>query len=262
MNCPYCDEGIHPMAKFCPKCGLPLNEDPTLMGNSDASEGGVKPWMIGAGAATIVAVAMCIGWASVKGSSDNGSVRREPVSVANPSPIPPTVGGLNATGPRATAAPQAAFGAPTMPMATPLTPTYSPQTSSKPPVTVGAQVHYAYTPPVKVERPRLAPQFPDPEAPRHVLTMNPYRARGPQYAVAVRPNDPEIPGLPPSISSPYMFAMPTAANAPPHVQGSGGTRYIDDPNSDWTYDPVQDRWALRPDRRPRTAPRGGIGNAP
>jgi hypothetical protein len=36
MNCPYCDQGIPAGTKFCPKCGLPLQDDATVMGGYTA----------------------------------------------------------------------------------------------------------------------------------------------------------------------------------------------------------------------------------
>ena len=81
MNCPYCDESISLAAKFCPKCGLPLKEDATLMGAHFGDDASPNRWLIGAGAAAIVAVALSIGWISTHGQ-DGTVTRRQSVGVS------------------------------------------------------------------------------------------------------------------------------------------------------------------------------------
>src|SRR5437016_4717121 len=82
MNCPYCDENIHPASKFCPKCGLPLKEDSTVMGNSGAyvsDDAGWNPWVVGGGAVGIVMIALAIGFMSAhKDNVPAETVHREP----------------------------------------------------------------------------------------------------------------------------------------------------------------------------------------
>lgn len=87
MDCPYCDESISPLAKFCPKCGLPLKDDATVLGGYVSPDAGPSRWVIAGGAAAIVLVMLAIGWLSSR-RADAGSkttlqmVRREPVPSA------------------------------------------------------------------------------------------------------------------------------------------------------------------------------------
>src|SRR4051794_10002305 len=67
MNCPYCDENVHLMAKFCPKCGLPLKEDATVMGAYATDDTGPSMYVIGGGIAGILAITLLVGWLTSRG---------------------------------------------------------------------------------------------------------------------------------------------------------------------------------------------------
>lgn len=268
MKCPYCDESIHLMAKFCPKCGLPLSEDTTLMGASLGSFGGLTSnrWALGGGAAAIVLVAIAIGWASAKSASTGQTVRRETVGTYT-APAAPQMTGFQSAQP---------FVAPA-----PMTPTRSASPSSS--------TRWAYVPPAVPSRPLIWEVQPEPEAPAHRLRFEMIRERkAPTVSVA----QPITPPLPPPVyvvpqtasAMPVGFgpkaklpgaAMPVAGfgvTGDPTDENSARYRYyidrfgrpqgvpggastgpgsIDESvagNRDWVWDPVQERYARREQR--------------
>ena len=195
MNCPYCDDSIHPMAKFCPKCGLPLSEDATLMGASIFDDSGPKRWMVAGGAVAIVAIAMSIGWMSSRRGSESAQVRRE--RVGHLVPAHSTHSTSLAPGGRPFA-PLGQYAAPAT-------------SAAKPIATFGYKAQYAYTPPQRPQQvaPVMPPQ-PEPEAPRHLMAVDPFR-KPKKVSVAVpSAEDPAIPGLP-QLYMPQQYSAPGVA---------------------------------------------------
>jgi hypothetical protein len=225
MNCPYCDETINALAKFCPKCGLPLKDDATVMG-AYVSDGGPNWALIGGGAAAIVAIAMSIGFLSNKsGQPAQQTVVRPGQPAAAPifgSSVPY---GLTPN-----------LGTPTMNVSA-----ANSMTSAKP--------RWAYTPP---PTPMAQPVWQVPmiaEAPRQLLVAPTIMRRPPVVQIA-RQTAPAVPVVPPSEfiamsqeQPAYVEATPAAAlNTEISRREAGGV---------WVYDPVQERWALQPEARRR-----------
>ena len=230
MNCPYCDESISLAAKFCPKCGLPLKEDATLMGAHFGDDASPNRWLIGAGAAAIVAVALSIGWISTHGQ-DGTSTRRQSVSGF---PQPGSVSAYTAP---------SGFG---MPASTSgfhvsrgtATPVYNvasavlPDSETKP-------AGWKPLPPLATVV-RRAEDMPStaPDAPRVDITVDRNRRREPSTVTTHVVVQPEAPAVP--VPAPY--TPPSPMVLPPQV-----VRGAD--NAQWVYDPVQDTWARVPSRR-------------
>lgn len=272
MKCPYCDESIHLMAKFCPKCGLPLSEDTTLMGASLGSFGGLTSnrWVLGGGAAAIVVVAIAIGWASARNASPGQSVRRE------------TVGTYTAP-----AAPQVTRFYGTQPVAT----LPAPRTISARSASPSSSTRWAYVPPAVPSRPLNWEQQPEPEAPPHRLRFEMLRERKPPAVTVAQPDTaplppPQVYSLPQPVDGRYPAgyapqamllgaAMPVADGPGSGVAGDPNGAYYryymdrfgrpqglpigastgpvssDEPvagNRDWVWDPVQERYAQREHR--------------
>jgi len=178
MNCPYCDATIHSLAKFCPKCGLPVKEDATLMGASVGEDGPNKAVVI-AGAAAVVAVAVCIGWMSSGRGNSRETVRRERVGAGSYSysvPAPPPTPGYIPS-------PVVSYGSYGYSAPAPRVITWP-----KPPATRPAPVQ-----PVRQSAPPVQADVPPPQ---HVLTMNPLRPHAPTHVTAPRPQRPLVPSLP------------------------------------------------------------------
>lgn len=243
MNCPYCDEGIHPLAKFCPKCGLPIKDDATVMGW--VPDEGPNPFVIGLGALGIVAVALSIGWFSTRGRSEaRESVRREPVLRAGM----PTVTPVSNWG--------ATWGAP-------------PVTSS-PGSTWSFQTPYIVRP--RSEMPKRLPR-PEPQAPPvPLLAINLYRPRPRPQVLVMRET---VPAPVPASYAPYyplagaayggagfapspradgsLPSQPESSSLSPAGPSPAASGSVEVGESAWTWDPIQERWARRPDPRDRRA---------
>ncbi|HTE16905.1 MAG TPA: zinc ribbon domain-containing protein, partial [Armatimonadota bacterium] len=150
MNCPYCDETVHAMAKFCPKCGLPLKDDATIMGGPVVDQPGPNRWFIVAGVGGVVALALSLGFMSARGSSrPTQTTRREPVGRYF-APSSTTMGGAYAQPRSLTPIPRGAA---------PMAP------SPRPSLGYGGGTRWAYTP--RAPQPRSfvpqAPQAPPPD---------------------------------------------------------------------------------------------------
>ena len=186
MNCPYCDEKIHPTSKFCPKCGLPLKEDSTVMGGAYVTDdAGWNPWLVGAGAVGIVVVALGIGWASAH--RDNvpvETVQRQ----ATPGYSMPSVGGGMAFGQF-----QARGFQSTQATSRPVGPAFTPN----------IPVQWAWRPPPGARvQPRFTPSPPDPTPPPPpLIAVSRILDYHPPSVSAPRPVRPEIPALPPDRKS-------------------------------------------------------------
>ena len=251
MNCPYCDETIHAMAKFCPKCGLPLKDDQTLMGGSGAyvTDDGPNWTLIGGAGAAVAAIALAIGFLGSRGNQPADTVQRQPVgSYSTPSPAPSF--GFAAPTPYANVAPayqSLGGGAASM-------------TNTKP--------RWAYVPPPTPAIPAVfnGPLLPEgPEAPRHLVLNSPLvMQRRPPVVQVAQSNEPAIPVIPPSE---LMYLNGGAQNAPTTLdltpEAALNTEIARrEADGIWVYDPVQERWAFRPEakvrRSTRRAPRGVV----
>jgi len=290
MKCPYCNDSIHPTAKFCPKCGLPIKDDATVMGGAHAADGaGPNLWIIGGGAAGIVAVALAIGMLSGQRGRNNEVVRQEPVRAAFvPSPSHSTSPLTSGSGMSFSSTPGlAASGG------------YSPSTgfsstTTQPAGSSNGQVRWAWQPPASggaragQSGIAMGPQAQtqggngggDVQAPSNLwqmeAMMQPNRA---PRVVATRQMSPDVPALPERVlaaaqnaQAPNMAARPAAASdpwaaywgrpaseptslvepvpaMPTQTQGTAmGRPRLGSRPSDWVYDPVQERYALRADR--------------
>ena len=245
MNCPYCDQAIHPGSKFCPKCGLPLKEDSTVMGGGGAyvtDDSSPSPLLIGAGALGAVAILLGIVFFNGQGRKRPAqqTVRREPVGSYRVPALPGHGYGVNLGGGSGPAA-------------------SSRGSLGLPPFTPGIPVRYAYTPPPAPPQPpalMLPPDDPLPPAlPLRAITVREQRE---QPAVTPpRPIVPEIPVAPqPRLPQP-VAEEPAETDARATAQDDGTPR-PGSPDSPWVWDPVHEQWARRPGWRPRrqsTAPR-------
>jgi hypothetical protein len=218
MNCPYCDESIHLSAKFCPKCGLPLKDDATLMGGSTTVDEGPNRWVLIGGGAGVVALALAIGIFSASSGKARESVHREAVG---------------------------RYFAPA-PASRPMNTTYSayrpaPVNRTGGGASYNAQVKWAWTPPKMQPKPPTGPEF-EPTAPLHTLvSLTPKKQNA---TVEVVPTgEAAIPSAPAPV-------YPQAAA----LQGSLGTAAqaeVVRPPANHTWDPVQGRWAESGDRQPQ-----------
>lgn len=240
MNCPYCDETVHLMSKFCPKCGLPLKEDATVMGAYASDDTGPGLWVIGGGAAAILAVTMIIGWATSQGKNKPAEqVQRQPVGNpafntasmnpafgAAPSYNPAFGGGLNLGGARSA--------------------NYTPS------------VKWAYVPPAQpVQRPLPPVEYvpTGPETPPHNLKQEAAAApRRPAAVRVARATTPEIPAAemsvrPMTLAPGEVMPEPTAA-ADPGVRERTETEQLE-AEGVIAYDPVQEQYVVIPRERRR-----------
>lgn len=233
MNCPYCDESIHPQAKFCAKCGLPLKEDTTVHGVSAGDDTGPSKLVIGALLGGIAIIGLLI--------VALGNQRPSETQVRQPAP------------PRNFAAPGMGSG---IAGASPAIPAFSNTAQAPRPVyqtpradaNTSSQTRYVYTPPARL--PAAAYTMPEPTAPPvplHAITTAD-APRAPRVSV-VRGAAPAIPRLPDSVA---MAAIPTM---PEWVEPTNDDTELVNPNPGvYVWDPVHERWARRPDarRRPST----------
>lgn len=234
MNCPYCDETISALAKFCPKCGLPLKDDATVMG-AYVSDDGPNWMLIGGGAAAVVAIAASIGFLSSQ-SGKTQTVRQEVGRPGQPAAAP------------VFGAPVAAYG---------LTPNtgFAPLNVNAANSMTNTKPRWAYTPP---PTPVAQPVWQVPmvvQAPQHVALMAPQVWRRPPVVQIARSTTPAVPAIPPSEINLMM-----TPSAPAYVESTPAAAL----NSEiarreatgvWVYDPVQERWARRPEvRRRSTSP--------
>jgi hypothetical protein len=232
MNCPYCDETINALAKFCPKCGLPLKDDATVMG-AYVSDDGPNWTLIGGGAAAIVAIAMSIGFLSSQGNkpapAQQATVGRPGQPAAAPIFATPVAAyNLN---------PNAGLSSMNVNAANSMTNT-KPRWAYVPPPTPPVQANWQA--PMVVEPPRTM-----------VLTSPTVFRRAPVVQIA-KSNEPAVPVIPPS-----ELTLLTTPAAPAYVESTPEAAL----NSEiarreaagvWVYDPVQERWALRPEAKRRS----------
>lgn len=240
MNCPYCDDNIHPASKFCPKCGLPLKEDSTVQGNSGpyvSDDGGWNPWVVGGGAVGIVVIALAIGFMTArKDNVPTETVRREPA------------GSFGMAG-------RSGVGNLYNPMASSVMMQSPLQTASVGPVWTNIPTKWAWTPPAGAAMPQVMMPLADPLPPAQpLMAMNRVLAyRAPSVTVAT-PTTPPVPELAPVYYPPSAVVIPVEStfqdeNAPPATAGPIGANG----EAAFSWDPVQERWARNPDWRPRRA---------
>ena len=240
MNCPYCDETIHPQAKFCAKCGLPLKEDTTVHGVSAGDDAGPSKYVIGALLGGIAIIGLLI---FVLGNQKPAEQQVRQQTAPPRMPAPPGMG----SGVAGTMPSQPAFN--------------NTQAAARPALqaprgdaNTGSQTRYAYTPPTRMTMPAasLAPDTVAPPVPLLVMTTaDPPRA--PRVTID-RGTTPPVPALPDSVA---MAAIPTMPDElEPTVED--GERVNPNPRL-YVWDPVHERWARRQDaprRRSTTRTRG------
>lgn len=245
MNCPYCDETVHLMSKFCPKCGLPLKEEATVMGAYASDDTGPSLYVVGGGAAAILAIALLIGWISSRGDGKPvQEVKRQ--QLGNPAFSVPAA--------------NPAFGS--LPM-NPAFGTAGSRGSSKS-ADYSPQVRWAHkpspTPPPA--RPRVVVPEPEgPEAPPHLIVQHAAVApKRPARVALARPSEPPIPpapSVPPPLNLSPGQALPEGASillpetpdGLPRLTPEGRQLEAD---GIIAYDPVQERYVLVPGKKRRT----------
>jgi hypothetical protein len=253
MNCPYCNAGVHAMAKYCPKCGLPLKDDATVMQSGGGAyvtddTGGPGMWVILGAAGLLMAIVLVVGFLGNRPSEPPRQAQNRP---ANPAFNPASNFGMRPTNPAfanpAGSAPGASRSA-----------DYSPN------------VRWAYRPPANVAAPTAAAPLQAPErteAPPVNLveeSARQTRSRPPtvQVARATEPALPQFEAAPTYITlgPGESLPEPAAAVAPPPAPLSPQAAEIRRLEEEGviTYDPVQERYVIIPGRRPRrTAPNPG-----
>jgi hypothetical protein len=98
-----------------------------------------------------------------------------------------------------------------------------------------------------------------PAAPRHLVLTNPTVFRRPPVVQVAQSNEPAVPSVPPSEVM-YLNGLMAAQNQPSMLDATpeAALNYEisrREAEGIWVYDPVQERWAFRPEARARRAPR-------
>jgi hypothetical protein len=226
MNCPYCDETIHPQAKFCAKCGLPLKEDTTVHGVHAGDEVGPNKIVIGALLGGIAIIGLLI------------------VALGNQRPSETQV--RQPAAPRNYAAPGMGSG---VAGTRPVQPAYNNGAQAARPAfqtpradaNTSTQARYAYTPPPRIPMTYTAPEPTAPPVP--LLAMTTADAPKAPKVTVVRGTTPPIPALPDSVT---MAAFPTMPDVVEPTVNADGELVNPNPNL-YTWDPVHERWARRQD---------------
>jgi hypothetical protein len=164
MNCPYCNAGVHAMAKYCPKCGLPLKDDATVMASGGAyvtdDTGGPAMWAVLGGAGLLMALVIAIGFI---GNRKSEPERRAQTPPANPAFNPASNFGMRPINP-----------------AFPVNPAgVAPRTDASRSADYNPQVRWAYRPPavLPAPQPMAVPQPERVEAPRSTWWSRPRASR-------------------------------------------------------------------------------------
>ncbi|MFN3650015.1 MAG: hypothetical protein ACK47B_10585 [Armatimonadota bacterium] len=186
MKCPYCSDSIHPNAKFCPKCGLGLKDEATMMGSYVEEESGPNRWVVAAGAGGIVTIALLIGWMSGGGSGRQAQ---------SPAPLPASASTASIVSPVTTApltggtTPAAAPGFTQFPSPTP---SWSGGAGYVSTPTTPVSMTPAPVPPLGYTAPERRPQKPKPQpepevlAPPQMATVQQMMRRSDRAEVAAR----------------------------------------------------------------------------
>jgi hypothetical protein len=255
MNCPYCDETVHLMSKFCPKCGLPLKEDSTVMGAYASDDTGPGLGVIAGGAGAILAITLIIGWVTSQGGKKPvENVRRQPVSNpalsfnpasrAGMAPINPafSFGGSPGSSRSANYRPNVKWAhvPPAHPTPRPQAPIeFEPTGPEAPPINLSVQMALEPKMPPKVEVARAeTPPLPMGFGIRQPRDLGPGEVMAPQpVESAIFPVDPEA---------------AARQNQIRELESQGAI----------VYDPVQERYVIVPERRrrPRTERGSGSGS--
>lgn len=245
MNCPYCDETVHTMSKFCPKCGLPLKDDQTVMGAYASDDTGPSIYVIGGGLAGLLIIALLIGWLS----SHNGDKPVEQVqrqNLTNPALLSPVNPGV-------------------VPGSMPANPAFGfGGGGSTRSVDYSPQVKWAYTPPANpapAPRPVYVPEVRGPEAPPINLAQEAAtQPKAPPKVQIARATTPEIPAGPAVPPPAWLMPGQVMPEAPAIElpEGSDGLPRLTpearqlERDGVITYDPVQERYVLVPGVKRRT----------
>lgn len=242
MNCPYCDETIHPQAKFCAKCGLPLKEDTTVHGVSAGDDTGPSKYVIGALLGGIAIIAVLI--VALGNQKPSETQARQPTPPRNYA-APGMGSGVAGTRPAQPAFNNAQANRPVY-----QAPRADANTSS--------QTRYAYTPPARLPAAATPNVIPEPVPPPvPLLAMTTADAPKASKVTVVRGTTPAIPRLPDSVTAAAIATMPDVVEPTVNEEGE---RVNPNPNV-YVWDPVHERWAKRPDarRRPSTSTRNRRG---
>jgi hypothetical protein len=242
MNCPYCDESIHPQAKFCAKCGLPLKEDTTVHGVSAGDDTGPNKLVIGALLGGIAIIGLLIAVLGNQRPTETQARQPEPPRNFAAPGMGSGVAGARPTIPAFSNTAQAARPAYQAPRAD---------------ANSSSQTRYVYTPPPRI--PAATYTAPEPTAPPvPLLAITTADAPKAPKVTVVRGTGPAIPRLPDSVA---MAAIPTM---PEFIEPTNDSGELVNPNpGTYVWDPVHERWAKRPDarRRPSTTTRTRRGNS-
>ena len=271
MKCPFCTESIHPNAKFCPKCGLPLKDDATVMGGAYVSDESSVNWpAIAAGAGGLAVIALIIGWLTGQNTNKNADqVRRDTVRMA------PATG---ASGLRTPGVPTGNGGYASF--ASVPTHTFQPYRSA-PTADYRPNVRWAWQPPVlpavggnpaPVQDWEYVPAPPANMGVLQTLINSDNRQRPPQVlaSVPITAQAPAIPDWLAANGQPAAFYDPTISGEQAvrtDVEGGPFAKQapVENPRGAYVYDAYQDRWVPNPDRPRRSgsgAPRGPQGQGP
>jgi hypothetical protein len=268
MKCPFCSDSIHPNAKYCPKCGLPIKDEPTVMGAAFVpDEAGPNPWMLASGGLAALALIFGIGWASSQiGRSPNQTAAttrtiaayRTPATGTNTLTATP-VGG-------ATGASTGAWGASNRPGSYVASPAPAPAPVTPPPSTA----QWAFTSPTRTANAGFFPGFvwPDPLPPAVPLLEIGKAGRNRESTVTVV--TPQVPEVPEDAGAQMAYASPSNTEGGRILQGASmpgvfanGTPLYGQPTSatqsatptaavpesrrSWVWDPVHEAWARNSD---------------
>lgn len=232
MKCLYCHENVPPEGETCPKCGLPLIEDTTLLELSAPEKPSAMDWLnerkailfaaAGGFAAAVAVGIILIGMSARPEPQVNEAMTPPPpapVQMASRAPISPVGPSAPTVSDGTTRA--ASFGVPQPPAPAPVALTPASGSSAMPaaaPVQVSTQSRagdediavppplpenfeydpqWGFAPPPKPARPRRVVVDEEEEEvtpPSHTLVMDPHRRRGPQF-VTIVPNRGTIDGV-------------------------------------------------------------------
>lgn len=215
MKCPYCEEQVGAQVKYCPKCGLPVGDEVTVMGTGVLGDRDVSPWVWAAGALAVLLVAIGIGWATRGGEQAARPGSRElrqtvpvyPAAASSPGSQP-------AISPSTWGTPASAWsgGSIVAPPITAAVPLYNSTPSASPPIPASPSAK-------KVKKPRPVQQAPA------TPLFSVMRAQ--EVAPRVAQGFSGIPPAPPKIRQhplPYWYySQPQGDFGAPNSGGMGGT---------------------------------------
>jgi hypothetical protein len=212
MKCLYCHENVRPDGDTCPKCGLPLIEDTTLLEFRGDEKPTFADWLnehrsvilagVG-GFAAAVAVGLIFITSTSSARSEGkalvpaATVPQQPVQLstsasvgggsigAQPSSM---VSGARLSTPPAQPAVVPAVAATSEPTVAAEVPEQTGDISAPPPLPANFEHDpaWGFEPAPKPNRPRLPEPEDEPTAPQHVLAMSPFRERKAQYVIVVQ----------------------------------------------------------------------------